>query len=64
MRFNANLFSDEPEDSENQNLSNKAILDAYLANLPNCVNREMIDQAAIDFCMKLNTKSNRKKLVK
>ena len=37
---------------------------AYLAKLPNCVNREMIDQAATEFCMQFNTKNNRKKLVK
>ena len=37
---------------------------AYLAKLPNCVNREMIDSAATEFCMQFNTKNNRKKLVK
>jgi regulator of nonsense transcripts 2 len=45
-------------------MSTKMIMDAFVANIPNCVNREMIDQASIDFCMKLNTKNNRKKLVK
>ena len=40
------------------------LLDAFLANLPNCVNREMIDSAAAEFCLSHNTKNNRKKLVK
>lgn len=40
------------------------LLDAFIANLPTCVCREMIDSAAVDFCMNLNTKNNRKKLVK
>ena len=35
-----------------------------IAKLPNCVNREMIDSAATEFCMQFNTKNNRKKLVK
>ncbi|ESN94504.1 hypothetical protein HELRODRAFT_189416 [Helobdella robusta] len=42
----------------------KLLLESFLSNLPNCVNRELIDKAAIDFCMNLNTKANRKKLVK
>ena len=32
------------------------IFDAFLAQLPNCVNREMIDNAAAEFCMNHNTK--------
>jgi len=40
------------------------IFDAFLAQLPNCVNREMIDNAAAEFCMNHNTKINRKRLVK
>jgi regulator of nonsense transcripts 2 len=38
-------------------------MDAFIAALPNCVNRELIDKAAKDFCMNLNTKYNRKRLV-
>lgn len=38
-------------------------MDVFIAQLPNCVNRELIDKAAKDFCMNLNTKSNRKRLV-
>ncbi|XP_076176523.1 UPF2 regulator of nonsense mediated mRNA decay [Ptiloglossa arizonensis] len=52
---------DEPQVS---NISNKILLDAFLTHLPNCVNREMIDNAAVHFLMNLNTKHNKKKLVK
>lgn len=34
----------------------------FLKNLVNCVNKELIDSAAIEFLLNLNTKSNRKKL--
>lgn len=56
----------EPEAEEPQvaNISNKIMLDAFLTHLPNCVNREMIDNAAVDFLMNLNTKHNKKKLIK
>ena len=56
---------DDDEDlSEAVNLSTKMVLDAFLAQLPNCVNRDLIDSAAAEFCMNHNTKSNRKRLVK
>lgn len=45
-------------------VSNKIVVDAFLANLPNCVNREMIDNAAIEFLVTLNNKHNRKKIVR
>ncbi|XP_062522892.1 regulator of nonsense transcripts 2-like [Corticium candelabrum] len=38
--------------------------DEWLQRLPTCINRQFIDKAATEFCMQLNTKSNRKKLVK
>ena len=57
-------LEEEEEMQEAINLSNKMILDAFLAQLPNCVNREMIDNAAAEFCMNHNTKNNRKRLVK
>ena len=41
----------------------KIMMDAFILQLPNCVNRELIDKAAKDFCMNLNTKNNRKRLV-
>lgn len=36
----------------------------FSANLTNCVNMELIDSAAIEFLLNLNTKNNRKKLTK
>ena len=44
--------------------SNKVLLDSFLTTLSTCVNREMIDSAAIEFATNLNTKNNRKKLVR
>ncbi|KAK7015555.1 hypothetical protein SK128_023952 [Halocaridina rubra] len=44
--------------------SNKLLLDAFLGALPNCINRDLIDSAAMEFCLRLNTKPNRKKLVR
>lgn len=35
---------------------------SFLNNLANCVNKELIDSAAIDFLLNLNTKNSRKKL--
>jgi len=58
------ILEDENEDQDQVNISAKMMFTAYLAKLPNCVNREMIDQAATEFCMQFNTKNNRKKLVK
>ena len=54
----------EVEEPQVSNISNKILLDAFLTHLPNCVNREMIDNAAVYFLMNLNTKHNKKKLVK
>lgn len=39
------------------------MMDAFINQLPNCVNRELIDRAAKDFCMNLNSKANRKRLI-
>jgi regulator of nonsense transcripts 2 len=38
-------------------------LDAFMARLPNMCNRDMIDQAAVDFCY-LNSKLSRNRLIK
>ncbi|XP_022744758.1 regulator of nonsense transcripts UPF2-like isoform X2 [Durio zibethinus] len=38
-------------------------LDALLQRLPGCVSRDLIDQLAVEFCY-LNSKSNRKRLVR
>ena len=58
------FLEDEPEEQETPNTSAKMVFDAYLSKLPSCVGRELIDSAAVDFCMSMNTKNNRKKLVK
>lgn len=56
---------DELDDTDsNLNSKSKILLDAFLNHLPNCVNREMIDNAAIEFLMYHNTKHHRRKLVK
>ena len=57
-------IEDDAEEGDTQNTSTKMLLDAFLGNLSNCVNREMIDSAAAEFCLNLNTKINRRKLVK
>ena len=43
---------------------NKTQPEQYFAKLSNCVNRDMIDNAAIDFIRFFNTKFGRRKLVK
>ncbi|KAM7158983.1 regulator of nonsense transcripts 2 isoform 1-T2 [Molossus nigricans] len=59
------LDEQEQEDEETSTGSHlKLIVDAFLQQLPNCVNRDLIDKAAMDFCMNMNTKANRKKLVR
>uniref|UniRef100_A0A1B6LDI7 Regulator of nonsense transcripts 2 n=1 Tax=Graphocephala atropunctata TaxID=36148 RepID=A0A1B6LDI7_9HEMI len=60
----AETIEEFEEIDTNANASNKILLDAFLSLLPNCVNREMIDNAAIEFLMYHNTKHHRKKLVK
>lgn len=49
---------------EKTQILGKQQLDTFLASLPNCVNRELIDSAAIDFLLNFNNKPNRKRLVK
>ncbi|XP_062339039.1 regulator of nonsense transcripts 2 isoform X2 [Osmerus eperlanus] len=59
------LDDQEQEDEEASTGSHlKLIVDAFIQQLPNCVNRDLIDKAAMDFCMNMNTKSNRRKLVR
>ncbi|CAH2020662.1 unnamed protein product [Acanthoscelides obtectus] len=60
----AAVAEEENEDPSTSTASNKIVLEAFLNNLPNCVNREMIDNAAIDFLVTLNNKHNRRKLVR
>ncbi|XP_014362200.2 regulator of nonsense transcripts 2 [Papilio machaon] len=54
----------EQEEAQPANVSNKYALDSFLNELPNCINRELIDNAAVDFVLNLNTKNNRKKLTR
>ncbi|KAG6450375.1 hypothetical protein O3G_MSEX006590 [Manduca sexta] len=54
----------EQEEAQPTYVSNKYALDAFLSDLPNCINRELIDNAAVDFVLNLNTKNNRKKLTR
>lgn len=54
----------EQEEVQPANVSNKYALDAFMNELPNCINRELIDNAAVDFVLNLNTKNNRKKLTR
>ncbi|CAN1174174.1 Regulator of nonsense transcripts UPF2 [Linum perenne] len=53
--------------SENEKDKHKGVevsnLDALLQRLPGCVSRDLIDQLTVEFCY-LNSKSNRKKLVR
>ncbi|XP_051974306.1 regulator of nonsense transcripts 2 [Xyrauchen texanus] len=59
------LEEQEQEDEEASTGSHlKLIVDAFIQQLPNCINRDLIDKAAMDFCMNMNTKSNRRKLVR
>ncbi|KAF0308344.1 Regulator of nonsense transcripts 2 [Amphibalanus amphitrite] len=55
---------EEPEPETASSSSNRMLLEAYLTSLPGRVSRSLIDSAAVEFCMSLNTKSNRKKLVR
>nr|XP_054752267.1 regulator of nonsense transcripts 2-like [Lytechinus pictus] len=56
---------DDAEEGEQiSNATLKMLMDAYINGLPHCVNRDHIDKSAVDFCLNLNTKANRKKLAK
>ncbi|TPX58145.1 hypothetical protein SpCBS45565_g08073 [Spizellomyces sp. 'palustris'] len=59
------LGADEDEDEKNQNVSStaQAALETLLNRLPNALNRDTIDQLAIELAF-LNSKSTRKKLIK
>ncbi|KAL1487315.1 hypothetical protein MTO96_008098 [Rhipicephalus appendiculatus] len=55
---------EEPTPGTGPGTANKLLLDGFLNSLLHCVSREMVDQAAEQFCMSLNTKPNRNKLIK
>ncbi|KAL8621336.1 hypothetical protein ACOMHN_053357 [Nucella lapillus] len=61
---NPDLAPEPEEDDMETGTLMKQQLDVYLVSLPTCVNRDLIDKAAIEFCMNFNTKVNRKKLVR
>jgi regulator of nonsense transcripts 2 len=49
---------------QSHTIHDKKYLEIFLANLHDCLNKELIDSAAIDFLLTCNTKNNRKKLMK
>jgi len=51
----------EPESTDNRS---KIILSEFLGQLPNCCNRDALDNLAIEFVLNLNTKHHRKKLAR
>lgn len=55
---------ENPEDDAGVSSNSKTQLETFLSHLPNCINKEMIDNAAIEFLMTHNNKNYRKKLVK
>lgn len=64
--FMLNIILDSmfTEAEETGSTSIKQALEAFLNNLPTCINREMIDNAAVEFVVCLNTKTSRRKLIK
>ncbi|XP_047115400.1 regulator of nonsense transcripts 2 isoform X1 [Schistocerca piceifrons] len=56
--------TEETDDSEIVPVANKPQIETFVSSLTSCVNRELIDSASVEFVMNLNTKSNRKKLIK
>lgn len=65
----SNLTSSEPIVEESATPVSTSVahgtrqqFEVFLSNLVNCVNKELIDSAAIEFLLNLNTKNNRKKL--
>ena len=62
----ANSAAKSTEDDQSTAIANKTIgaqVDALLARLPDLTSKDMIDQAAIDFCF-LNSKASRNRLIK
>uniref|UniRef100_H2Z6M2 MIF4G domain-containing protein n=1 Tax=Ciona savignyi TaxID=51511 RepID=H2Z6M2_CIOSA len=52
------------DDDINIGASMKIILENFISSLKNCVNRDLVDKAAQDFCMNMNTRVNRKRLAR
>lgn len=59
---------DEPDEVEQLTSlitqSSKQHLEQFLNHLPNCVNRELVDNAAAEYLLSLNSKNNKRKLVR
>ncbi|XP_030378206.1 regulator of nonsense transcripts 2 isoform X2 [Scaptodrosophila lebanonensis] len=54
-----------PQQSQGSNAAQmRQQFDSFLVNLFNCVNKELIDSAAIEFLLNFNTKHHRKKLTR
>lgn len=62
--YEQDVLGDDGDEDEPVISGMAAVAEQYFQSLPNCINRDFIDQAAEDFIMKLNTKGNRKKLVR
>uniref|UniRef100_H2Z6M3 MIF4G domain-containing protein n=1 Tax=Ciona savignyi TaxID=51511 RepID=H2Z6M3_CIOSA len=58
------MEDDTEEDDINIGASMKIILENFISSLKNCVNRDLVDKAAQDFCMNMNTRVNRKRLAR
>ncbi|KRZ67531.1 Regulator of nonsense transcripts 2, partial [Trichinella papuae] len=56
-------LEEDLEDSSNMS-SSILQMKSFIAKLPLLINRDMIDQAAIEYATHLNTKSNRRRLIK
>jgi regulator of nonsense transcripts 2 len=62
----SNTAKPSEADDQSTTIANKTVgaqVDALLARLPDLTNKDLIDQAAIDFCF-LNSKASRNRLVK
>ncbi|CAH8500039.1 unnamed protein product [Heterobilharzia americana] len=57
------LNIDDGEEDTNSS-SGRLLMETFLTQLPNCINRDLIDKAAIDFCLNLNKRANRRRLAK
>ncbi|EDO46900.1 predicted protein, partial [Nematostella vectensis] len=56
--------ADESSESASVVTSGAAAMEALIAKLPTCVNKDMIDEVAMDFMLSCNNKKNRKKLTR
>ena len=61
---NDTLEDDTEEEVEDIGPTLKIIVENFMNTLKNCVNRELVDKAAQDFCMNMNTRPNRKRLAR